>query len=207
MPTVESVEYDGVMWHRYPESKRRSDREYFKRTPPDGRPVYLHRQVWEDNFGAIPDGWHVHHKDEDCQNNDPANLECLSPAEHRSHHGAWNGRQREYLEHLAKIRPLTKAWHASEEGIEWHRRHGIRTWQNRVPLRKTCDQCGEAFDDPNRRDTNRFCSNKCKSAWRRAHGLDNEQRKCEQCGGEFTVNKYRRTRFCSRSCAQRSRNR
>jgi DNA-directed RNA polymerase subunit RPC12/RpoP len=34
--------------------------------------------------------------------------------------------------HLAKIRELTKAWHASPEGREWHRQHAIKMQFDKV---------------------------------------------------------------------------
>ena len=51
-----------------------------------------HRLVMEEVLGrALRDDEHVHHKDNDKTNNDPTNLEVLSPSEHASLHGA-NGR-------------------------------------------------------------------------------------------------------------------
>jgi len=46
----------------------------------------LHRAVWEAGHGPIPEGWHVHHRDGDRENNAPANLEALSPAAHAEIH-------------------------------------------------------------------------------------------------------------------------
>lgn len=40
------------------------------------------RKVWERNVGPIPEGYHIHHKDNDFTNNALENLECLSAAEH-----------------------------------------------------------------------------------------------------------------------------
>jgi hypothetical protein len=42
----------------------------------------LHRAVWEHHNGTIPEGWDIHHRDEDKTNNDISNLECLPKAEH-----------------------------------------------------------------------------------------------------------------------------
>lgn len=42
----------------------------------------LHRQVYIDNFGPIPEGYHVHHKDGNTWNNSPDNLVAISPADH-----------------------------------------------------------------------------------------------------------------------------
>lgn len=42
----------------------------------------MHRDVWEKTYGKIPEGWDIHHKDENKMNNDIRNLECLPKAEH-----------------------------------------------------------------------------------------------------------------------------
>lgn len=46
-----------------------------------------HRWVWEQANGPIPDGHHIHHRDHNPLNNDPGNLQLLTAAEHRDHHG------------------------------------------------------------------------------------------------------------------------
>lgn len=47
-----------------------------------------HRYIWEKANGPIPDGYEVHHKDEDKTNNDISNLECIPISKHRSLHSA-----------------------------------------------------------------------------------------------------------------------
>jgi hypothetical protein len=47
---------------------------------------YVHRRVYEEHHGPIPEGWHVHHVDWDKRNNDPSNLVALTPAEHSAIH-------------------------------------------------------------------------------------------------------------------------
>lgn len=42
----------------------------------------LHRQVYIDNFGPIPEGYHVHHIDGDTDNNSIANLVAMPHGEH-----------------------------------------------------------------------------------------------------------------------------
>lgn len=42
----------------------------------------LHRRMWEDAHGPIPDGWDIHHCDEDKTHNALDNFECLPKAEH-----------------------------------------------------------------------------------------------------------------------------
>lgn len=46
----------------------------------DGTPA--HRRLYEESFGLIPDGWHVHHVDAIKDNNDPANLLALPKSFH-----------------------------------------------------------------------------------------------------------------------------
>lgn len=47
----------------------------------------LHRKIWEDYFRVtIPDGFVIHHKDCNPNNNDPHNLLCLPPSEHTKLH-------------------------------------------------------------------------------------------------------------------------
>lgn len=67
---------------------------------------------------------------------------------------------------------------------------------------KICEWCGEEYESSsNVAHKQRFCSEKCKMKWRRANGLDREQRVCMFCGDTFTCNKTLPTKFCSRQCA------
>ena len=45
-----------------------------------------HRWVWEQAHGPIPEGHHIHHKDENPLNNQLDNLECLPAVHHRNLH-------------------------------------------------------------------------------------------------------------------------
>lgn len=47
----------------------------------------LHRKIWEDFYGQkIPDGYVVHHIDENPHNNNIKNLKLMSEEEHLKHH-------------------------------------------------------------------------------------------------------------------------
>lgn len=201
MSKTETIIYDGKRWNRYPESKRQSDRVYFKRSVTGGS-IWLHRYIWEKANGAIPKGSHIHHKDGDTLNNDLSNLECLTPsARHKEHPLVGEALERQ-LKHLNEIREKTKEWHASKEGHEWHKAHAkAHHWGVFDLPEKKCAQCGKTFKPKSYRG--KFCSNACKSAWRRDQGLDNVERICAQCGKVFTCNKYSKHRFCSKSCARR----
>ena len=157
------------------------------------------RRIWTQANGPIPPKHHIHHKDRNWTNNAIENLECLSAAEHESlhHKGQTSPRKRAHLE---AIRPLTRVWHASKEGLEWHRQHALS--QVRPTRSHVCIHCGASFESNTTR-TPKFCGNNCKSAWRRESGVDNETRQCAQCGSPFLVNKYSTAVTCSNLCGGR----
>jgi hypothetical protein len=159
--------------------------------------IRAHVWVWKYHNGDIKKGLHIHHKDEDKSNNDISNLEEITVKEHVAKH-VTEERSAAKLLHIASIRPLTKKWHSSDAGIEWHRKHGLKTWEDRQPFNIECKQCGKKADTKIYHQD--FCSNACKSSWRRKQGLDNEERECQICKLKFTVNKYAKTKTCSRSC-------
>lgn len=47
---------------------------------------WVHRMVWEEANGEIPEGYVIHHKDENPQNNNLSNLELISAYDHQSKH-------------------------------------------------------------------------------------------------------------------------
>lgn len=53
---------------------------YYRKT--FGNRNLLHRDVWEFYNGTIPDGWDIHHINENKKDNRIENLECLPKAEH-----------------------------------------------------------------------------------------------------------------------------
>lgn len=202
---VETAVYDGKVYRRYPRSKRRTDAVYFKRSLSKGKCEYLHRRVWEDHNGPIPEGFHIHHRDDDPGNNAPENLEAVSVSDHLKRHPP-SPEQRAWQEqHLAQIRHLTKGWHSSEAGRAVHKRVGALAYAGFKGSEKACSHCGSAFTCRKIGNTDKFCSNACKSAWRRDRGIDDVQRDCLHCGEVFTVNKYSKRRFCCRSCVQHHR--
>ena len=83
----------------------------------------LHVVVYEFYSGErVQKGFHIHHKDGDVYNNDYSNLECL-PAS--VHFRMPKKRDMEKVRaNLERIRPLTKAWHSSPEGLAHHIENG-----------------------------------------------------------------------------------
>lgn len=202
----EVFEWNGVLWRRYPQSKRRSDSAYFKSK---GR--YLHRALWEYYNGIIPEGYHIHHIDGNTLNNNIYNLEAINSADHLSYHADKNGINQSFIKkveaHRKHLHKYAASWHSSEEGITWHREHAKETIMQSFAYRRAkCEQCGDLFEYESVRDNGKFCSNKCKSKWRRDSGVDNVEKSCEVCGKQFVSNKYDKIRTCSRKCGYASRN-
>lgn len=162
----------------------------------------LHRYVWAYYNGAIPDGYHIHHKDENKRNNSLDNLACMPGNAHTSHHSRKyaDENHEKMVENLVENAiPKASAWHKSDEGRAWHRENAARTIMMQKQTEMICDFCGKtylSFDH----STNRFCSNNCRAAQRRKDGKDNEERTCQWCGKKYTTNRYSKGRTCSRTC-------
>ena len=58
-----------------------SGRYFSAREPVHGERM-LHRRVWAERKGPIPEGHEVHHKDRDWRNSEIGNLELLTEADH-----------------------------------------------------------------------------------------------------------------------------
>ena len=168
-----------------------------------------HIYVWEKYNGKVPKGYHVHHLDGNKANNDISNLALMSAFAHSSHHVLEHSdASRERMQSI--VRPLAIQWHKSEAGSEWHKEHyedSTRAiWSARIT--KTCEVCGKQFETNHASQNKaRFCSNNCKSAFRRMSGVDNETRYCRICGKPFITNKYSRALLCSKECADISQSR
>ena len=165
----------------------------------------LHRVVWEFYNGKIPAGYQIHHKDGNPKNNDISNLECVPFEKHfEMHRESVIARttSEKSVKHLAEIRHLASEWHRSKEGREWHRLHSMGERERSAQC--TCQCCGKTFLSAYS-DT-KFCSNNCKSKWRRDNHIDDETRICVICGKEFRTNRYSKAVCCGGSCAAFYRN-
>lgn len=204
---VDEIEYRGVMYRRYPHHPKYWQRNYY-RGKRDGKWGYLHRHVYEDNFGPIPDGHQVHHRDGDPLNNAPANLVALTRKGHMAAHWTPERRDDQRQRFIAQAHPAAREWHLSERGRALHRRLGKKSWEGkkRVPAPAPCAHCGKPFDTyyPTRA---RFCSNRCLTAARVASGVDNVVKRCAVCDAPFVVNKYANRKTCSPRCSAELRSR
>lgn len=136
----------------------------------NGERIGAHRLVYNDLVCQLPAdtfGYVVHHMDFNKFNNNPDNLELMTRADHTSYHAKYRlpvseqtrmklreshhkkQTDKKYIArmqaHVTNIRPLTKEWHASEDGSKWHREHALRVAENRVLLDLICEECGNPF--------------------------------------------------------------
>lgn len=129
------------------------------------KPHSLHRQVWIYHNGDIPSGMVIDHIDRNKSNNQIENLRLVTPSEN-NHNITDTEKQRRRM-WMDKIRPMTKDWHKSKEGREWHRRHGIETFSKRKPIKKVCAHCGAEYLTTQYAKCARFCGQNCKMKARR----------------------------------------
>jgi HNH endonuclease len=155
--TKTSITFQDRVYTRDPLSPLRHRRVYYW-----ARNRSLHRDIWEDFWGPIPEKRVVHHINGDPLDNRVENLALMTAGAHARHH-----------------------------------------WAETLPVTRKCRQCRAPFTKVCSHDKPAFCSNACKSAWRRASGLDDEKRTCTRCGGTFTVNRYAKQEHCSYQCAGR----
>ena len=161
-------------------------------------PKALHRYVWECEHGAIPQGMEIHHKDFNKANNAIDNLACLTIQEHkRIHSENPTKKQLEYRQDVSrKITFIEKAreWHQSEEGREWHRKHAKECIERNVFTKElTCKLCGKKFIGDAK---SKFCCKAHKAKWRREQHMDDEVRRCANCGKEFKTNRFKKRAYC-----------
>ena len=180
-----------------------SSGHYYQCARKDIKPRLLHRKVWFDNYGEIPAGHIIHHRDHNWRNNDISNLEMVERGKHSSDHMKKFLQDPEYIRKtragLAKGQEYAKAWHSSAEGIKWHKMHGKKSWDGRKVEAIACSVCGKIKETPFPSRT-RFCSSACaqRIGYKR---YETDKRKCVQCGVEFVTNKHRDIKTCGYKCS------
>ena len=157
----ETIIYRGTKYFRYPRSRLRHKRVYFHAHAGTRLPRALHRQIWIDNFGPIPKGFHVHHRDDDSLHNEIDNLELLKPKEHTARHFDDESLAKA-MSNLELARLKAPVWHKSAYGRRWHRAMAKQSWVNKQRYPKNCQVCGESYETyfPSR---SRNCSTECKT--------------------------------------------
>ena len=146
--------------------------KYFQR-----RGVRLHRMVWEYHNGKIPQGYHVHHVDEDRSNNAIENLRLMLGNEHVSAHANEQERVDMSRGNIERAREAARRWHSSEAGLAYHSVLGKENWKKRTVQTYVCSYCGRKFQTKHiyGEGKNHFCHQNCKASFRRARLRDESQ--------------------------------
>lgn len=199
-PKSDYIVYDDIYFY-----KERDRGYYLGNVNIPGRkrryPIRLHVYIWQKHNGPVPKGYHVHHKDENKDNNDISNLELLKAYDHLQLHALKEERINFSKENInTTARPKAIEWHKSEAAKETHKKiyeeHTRAVWM--APVTKTCEICGKEYT-VNHASANksRFCSNNCKATFRRRSGVDNIEYTCPQCGKTYMKYKYSKAKLCS----------
>jgi hypothetical protein len=209
MAVKDEIIFGGIVFIRWPESPRPYLRNYYwPYDPKTGKRAKgvgaLHREMYKANIGAIPDDCQIHHRDGNPLNNELDNLQCVRISEHRALDTDDEFREMSRT-NLVKAQESAKEWHHSPEGRAWHSEHGREAWAKRQPAERVCVQCGKAYQSMARRDSDKFCSPRCRNNWHYANRTYFEERTCAYCGRTFQANKHRRQQHCSHSCSRRAR--
>jgi hypothetical protein len=122
----------------------------------------------------------------------------LTASGHERMHGQEIERKERSRENIKKAVKAAPAWHKSKEGRQWHSESHKGMKMPRIE--KICDLCGCSFMGTK---TQRFCSNACKSAYRRKLGLDDVDHVCLICGKTFKSSRFEERKYCSKECASR----
>src|SRR3990167_2613301 len=155
----EIIVYREVKYYRYPKSKYRDKRIYWHSSYK--RRGYLHRHIYEDKYGKIPKGHFIHHKDHNSFNNEPSNLEAISPKNHFQLHFQEPWRLDVANRNLERARIAASKWHKSSEGRKWHANHNKWIWSVRKKYPRVCNICKKPYQTywPIQ---SKYCSKQCK---------------------------------------------
>lgn len=145
--------------------------------------ITLHRFLWQFYNGEIPEGYDIHHKDFNKENNDISNLELVTKEDHKKIH----------LSHKIKRTPRKKQkFICTVCGNEYESvNHGNNNYCSqkckkiaervRAVKIKICKVCGKIFSDVVSKHR-KHCSLECAAALRKR-----EIRNCIHCGKEFSA--------------------
>ena len=201
------VDFNGIRYYRYPYSKSHGKRCYYTCSNENKKKGYstLHRDMWIAEYGAIPKGYDVHHKDGNSLNNTLENFELITRREHAKEH--WKLQPEEKRKQaLAAIKQAQKKsselW--KDEQYREKRKAELKELAQSRSFECICKCCGRKFEAHAVGAS--YCSNECKrnatnsiakTARRTRYRIT---RVCIICGKEFETDKYASTTTCSPHC-------
>ena len=191
MDSPKYIEYDGLKFCRDDKTGYYLNSTIRKR---------LHRYIWEKEVGKIPKGYHVHHINGNKADNRIDNLSLMTASGHERFHAEEQEAKEQHRRVMNEIaRPAAIEWHKSEAGRKWHSEMKRGTKMPRTI--KICDVCGKQYEGTK---LQKFCSNACKSKYRRDSGADDVQRTCSVCGKTFMASRFKDQKCCSYECSHKA---
>lgn len=149
-----------------------------------GRWVLLHREVWRFYNGEIPEGYHIHHKDEDKSNNKLDNLELVTPKEH-------------YEKHKDSLVATTKLTHAAKKADGT----SLFVYNNPAKLEKNRKLLSDlAIERMNRPESREFFSKRMVEVHKTKAPVEYT---CLFCGQSCTSLAMRKALFCNNNCGRK----
>lgn len=208
------VVFNGILFTRYPDAKSRSTRLYYYPSLKNQKKGIgcLHVEIYKTHFGAVPDGFHVHHRDTNPLNNAPDNLLCLSASDHNKAH-AEDASRKEFMERASRrFRRLQRQqveWRTqTPEGKAWLKKN-VRKFQRaslkaRGRFKIKCEFCGRDKERAGQREGTpaKYCSKRCYyEAWvlRTGKRKPPQPFTCSHCGKQGVTSRTNK-RFCDAKC-------
>lgn len=123
----------------------------------------IHQAIWAFYYGEIPEGYQIHHIDENKNNNAIKNLQCVTASEHAQihHRGGCRVPKKIFVcdvcgkEFEAQGIRATKYCSAACTQKAYRARHPLQT------LKKTCPICGKGFSVSTACLKQKCCSRAC----------------------------------------------
>lgn len=186
---IVKVTHDGVVYVRYPQSRDHAHRSFCRRAK-GCKIVYLHKVLWEERHGPVPDGHRLVFIDGNQGNCTLENLELVTVAEA-----------------MARARVKAAQWHRSEAAKDHHHAVGKRSAELMPAYTATCKRCGKSFTGRTWGRPRLHCSRRCYDLDhpRPARRWKSDPRSCAVCGKVFEP-KWPGTATCSSECANVKRN-
>ncbi len=158
----------------------------------------LHRFIWLYVNGEIPEGYEIHHRDFNHDNNDISNLELLQREEHIAIHKELKKNKKPVMKKEKFVCVYCgKEYEAFHVGSNKYCSAECRYAAAREQYDETrvCPQCGKSFS-AYKYGKQKFCSYECMFASMRKQ----EIKVCIVCGKQMSVKQSRNRKFCSRAC-------
>lgn len=168
-------------------------------------PKYLNREIFAYYYGEIPEGYEIHHKNENKTDNDISNLQMLTKSEHMFLHSQNKAVLTEFTcKECGKIfyaNKTVKNYFCSPKCRSAWRRH------NRIDdIEKPCSYCGKIFTS-NKYDNSDYCSSACANRAKSNHKVLHKKTffKCQVCGKIYKSQNNGHNKFCSNHCKNKNR--